>query len=129
MFDTPYVMKLAQDLARHAGARQSQIAKNIANSDTPGYRARDLIEFADTIEQPRNASEVKTTRTRHMSSAAFTARYDTYDTGGEASPNGNNVSVEIEMARGTDAKSAHELALTVYKSSLDVLRSSLGRGR
>ena len=129
MFDTPYVMKLAQDLARHAGARQSQIAKNIANADTPGYRSRDLVDFAETIEQPRTAPEVKTTRARHMSSAAYSAGYETYYLGGEASPNGNNVSVEIEMARGTDAKSAHELALTVYKSSLDVLRSSLGRGR
>ena len=129
MFDTPYIMRLAQDLARHAGARQSQIAKNIANADTPGYRSRDLVDFAETIEQPRTASEVKTTRARHMSSADFSAGYETYDMGGEASPNGNNVSVEIEMARGTDAKSAHELALTVYKSSLDVLRASLGRGR
>ena len=128
MFDTPYVMKLAQNLARHSGARQAQIAKNIANSDTPGYRARDIVDFADNLNRS-GGPDVKMTRARHMTAATFEATYRTKDLGGEAAPNGNNVSVEVEMARGTDAKSAHELALTVYKSSLDILRSSLGRGR
>ena len=128
MFDTPYVMKLAQNLARHSGARQAQIAKNIANADTPGYRARDIVEFSDSFQKP-GGSDVKTTRARHMTASSFSSAFRTEDIGGEAAPNGNNVSVEVEMARGSDAKSAHELALTVYKSSLDILRTSLGRGR
>ena len=128
MFDTPYVMKLAQNLARHAGARQAQIAKNIANADTPGYRARDVVAFSDNFRES-DGLEFKSTRARHMAAASFAPSYRTFDIGGEASPNGNNVSVEVEMARGTDAKSDHELALTVYKSSLDILRASLGRGR
>ena len=64
-----------------------------------------------------------------MSGREFGGTYATFDLGGESSPNGNNVSVEVEMARGTDAKSSHDLALAVYKSSLDILRASLGRGR
>lgn len=129
MFDTPYVMKLAQNLARHSGARQAQIAKNIANADTPGYRARDLAAFSETFEQSGQTREVRTTRAGHMNGTALGTAFQTHDVGGQASPNGNNVSVEVEMARGTDAKSSHEMALTVYKSSLDMLRMSLGRGR
>ncbi len=127
MFDTPYVMKLAQNLARHSGARQAQIAKNIANADTPGYKARDIVAFSETLgsSQP---NEIKSTRGRHMSSASFESAYRTEALEGQSSPNGNNVSVEVELARGTDAKSRHDLALTVYKSSLDILRTSLGRG-
>ena len=55
--------------------------------------------------------------------------YRSTDLGGEASPNGNTVSLEQEMVRGTQAKSNHDLALTVYKTSLDIIRTSLGRGR
>ena len=128
MFDTPYVMKLAHEAARHAGARQSQIAKNIANADTPGYRARDLAAFSETYQRAGGPSEVKLTRAGHISSEAISGTYKTYDAGGAQSPNGNNVSVEVEMARGTDAKGAHDMALTIYKSSLDILRASLGRG-
>ena len=129
MFEIPYVMKLAQNLARHSGARQAQIAKNIANADTPGYRARDLTAFSKAFEQSRQADDIRATRAGHMRNGPLDAAFRTYDTGGQASPNGNNVSVEVEMARGTEAKSSHEMALTVYKSSLDMLRMSLGRGR
>ena len=34
MLDAPYLMKMAQSLARHSGARQAQVAKNIANART-----------------------------------------------------------------------------------------------
>ena len=129
MFDTPYVMKLAQNLARHSGARQAQIAKNIANADTPGYRARDVVGFSDTLQNQTEQSDFKTTRASHMPATTYSSAYRTVDLGGPSSPNGNNVSVEVEMARGTDAKSSHDMALTVYKASLDILRTSLGRGR
>ncbi len=129
MLDAPYLMKMAQNLARHAGARQAQIAKNIANSDVPGYRARDLVEFSETYRQPASGNQIKATRAGHVTEAVSKARYQTLDLGGESAPNGNNVSVEQQMVLGTDAKSSHDLALTVYKSSLDILRTSLGKGR
>ena len=129
MLDAPYLMKMAQSLARHSGARQAQIAKNIANADVPGYRARDLVDFSKTYQQQQTGTDIKTTRAGHVAGSSAAPAHATYDIGGEASPNGNNVSVEVELARGTDAKASHELALTVYKASLDILRSSIGRGR
>ena len=129
MLDAPYLMKMAQSLAKHAGARQAQIAKNIANADTPGYRARDLVEFSKTYQQSGNGTELRTTRSGHVSANPSRARFETFDLGGEASLNGNTVAIEREMARSTDAKSSHDLALSVYKSSLDILRTSLGKGR
>lgn len=129
MLDAPYLMKMAQSLARHAGARQSQIAKNIANADTPGYRARDLAAFSEAYRQGDPATDVRMTRARHMTGGAGQSGYASFDVGGQASPNGNTVSLEREMVRGTDAKSSHDLALTVYKASLDILRTSIGKGR
>ena len=99
MFDTPYVMKLAQNLARHAGARQAQIAKNVANADVPGFRARDIAKFSESYQQPGIGADMRTTRARHMTSGAAAESYATVDAGGAASPNGNNVSVEEEMVR------------------------------
>lgn len=129
MLDAPYLMKMAQSLARHAGARQAQVAQNIANADTPGYRARDLVEFSETYQQPKIGTELRATRSTHIDAQNVRARFETFDLGGQASPNGNTVEIETEMVRGTDAKSSHDLALTVYKSSLDILRTSLGKGR
>lgn len=129
MLDAPYIMKMAQSLARHAGARQAQVAKNIANADVPGYRARDLVEFSQSYQRDTSVQDIKTSRPGHMAQTVSRARFETLDIGGEAAPNGNTVSIEREMARSTDAKSSHDLALTVYKSSLDILRTSLGKGR
>ena len=45
MFNNLEILGLAQARARHAAARQAQVATNIANADTPGYRARDVASF------------------------------------------------------------------------------------
>lgn len=129
MFDTPEVMRMAQELARHSGARQSQIARNIANTDTPGYRARDLVSFSETYRSGKQTADLRATRQGHLSAAATASGYRSFDVGGMSSPDGNTVSLETEMVRATRAKSDHDLALTIYRSSLDIIRTALGRGR
>lgn len=129
MLQTPDIMRMAQDLARYSGARQSQIAKNIANSDTPGYRARDLVSFSEVYHDMRGAADLRMTRPAHVARGGSEPEFRSFDAGGEAAPNGNTVSLETEMVRATRAKSNHDLALTVYRSSLDIIRTSLGRGR
>ena len=127
--ETPYVMQLAQDLARHSGARQAQIAKNIANADTPGYHARDLKDFSETYQQKKSETEMRLTRSGHIVRSGLAGEPRTFEIGGEAAPNGNDVSLAEQMSLSTDARSKHNLALTVYNSALDVLRTSIGRGR
>lgn len=129
MFEAPEVMRMAQDLARHSGTRQSLIARNIANSDTPGFRASDLSSFESTYKNSNSASDLRMTRQGHQSSLDAPASWRTVDVGGTPSPNGNTVSLEDEMVRATRANSNHTLALTIYSSSLDILRTTLGRGR
>ena len=52
MFSNLTVFQTAHAMSVHAGARQALIAQNVANADTPGYRARDLPAF-DQIFEPR----------------------------------------------------------------------------
>ena len=128
MFEAPEMMRVAQDLARYSGTRQSVIASNIANSDTPGYKARDLTPFAEIL-QSTGKTDLRQTRHGHFSSANGSAFWNSVDAGGTPSPNGNTVTLEDEMVKATRASSSHTLALTVYKSSLDIFRTILGRGR
>jgi flagellar basal-body rod protein FlgB len=44
-----------------------------------------------------------------------------------ADPNGNSVALETEMLRAVDVKRQHDRALAIYKSSLTVLRTAIGR--
>ena len=47
MFEKLEITRMAQALSAHAGARLGLVAQNVANADTPGYKARDLPDFAE----------------------------------------------------------------------------------
>jgi len=129
MFDKIEIFRLANSLAVHSANRQSVIAQNIANSDTPGYRAKDTESFSDNYKNS-DSSVLRTTRQTHLTSdAARNTAAKLLDAGGESSPNGNNVSLELEMVKATEVRHQHDLALSVYSSSLNIIRTSLGRGR
>ncbi len=127
MFEKSQVLGMAAAMASHAATRISAIAQNVANADTPGYRAKDAPGFSDSY---RAAGDFRLAASRagHLTDtpgAVATAISDRK--GGHLSPNGNNVSLEDEMMRASAARQDHDMALSIYKSSLNILRASLGR--
>ena len=129
MFDKLEIFRMSQGLAMHAAKRQSTIAQNVANADTPGYRARDMASFADTYA-PAQTDGMRATRAGHLN--ATTGPHSVVEARevlrpGAASPNGNTVSLETEIMASASAKGDHDLALGVYQSSLRIMRASLGK--
>lgn len=114
-------------MSAHAAERAKIVAGNVANADTPGYRARDLRPFAESY---RNAGDnpIRATRAGHFASTdsgGDIARL-TEEQGGRA-PNGNSVSLEEEMVKTAEVKRQHDISLAVYRSSLTLLRTAIGR--
>jgi flagellar basal-body rod protein FlgB len=120
----------ASALARHASDRQHVIARNIAHADTPGYAAQDIPDFADTW-RPAGSSTValKATRPGHDPAVDRVAQRSLAprEISGDASPNGNTVSIETEMVKSSLVRQQHDLALAAYRGGLDLLRGALGR--
>ena len=54
------ILRLASGLAAHASSRQQVVAENIAHADTPGYRARDVAEFSESLRGGTPAFAAKT---------------------------------------------------------------------
>ncbi len=127
MYDNISVLKMAGDMARHAGERQTHIARNMANADTPGYRARDLPDFARTYNEA--PLTLRTTRAAHLPPPGGTAPGlpEPIYRNTEPSPNGNDVSLETEMMTSAGVRYSHEMALSIYSSARDILRASIGR--
>lgn len=128
MFEKLEIVRMAQAMAAHAGARQAAISRNIANADTPGYRAQDLQPFGSLYEGGSMA--MRATRLGHLGQG----KAATFEAGeavlsGTASPNGNSVSLEAEMVKAVEVRQQHEMALAIYRNASSILRSSLGRGR
>ncbi|MEZ5772053.1 MAG: FlgB family protein [Defluviimonas denitrificans] len=126
MFAKPEILTIASSLSAHAMQRQALIAENVANADTPGYRARDIPDFRESY---LSASPFGMNRTRegHLGTPEppFAGQVETQTA--QMSPNGNSVSLETEMVKAADTQREHDLALAVYGKSLDILRASLGR--
>ncbi len=126
MFDRLEIFRQAYGLARHAVERQSVIARNIANADTPGYRARDIPDFSTTLKRADEPG-LRLSRPGHMRATGNEATYPPHPTDDPPSPNGNSVSLETEMVRAAETRREHEMALAIYSASLNILRTSLGR--
>jgi flagellar basal-body rod protein FlgB len=128
MFTNLSVFKTAHAMAVHAAQRQTLVAQNIANADTPGYRAKDIEAFSGTYQVARVGDGMSATRSGHLNGTVSTASYGTpFERPGDADPNENSVSIDLELVHGVEARRQHDRALAIYKSSLNVLRSSLGR--
>lgn len=128
MLENLTVLEMASGLARHSAARHRVLAENVANADTPGYRARDVEDFGTILKESFTA---RATRPGHVggdgSERVTNPRRLEIDH--PASPDGNNVNIEDQGLRAVETQSRHSLALSIYAKSMDLLRISLGTRR
>lgn len=114
--------------------RQRVLAENVANSDTPNFRERDLVapKFEDPTSVTAQAvSAVTLTRTENghiggpgLSGTAFrTESKGNY----EIRPTGNSVSLEDEMMKVAANQMDYQAATAVYSRSLDLIKIALGK--
>ena len=126
MLESLSITRMAQALAEHAAARLDLIARNVAQADTPGYKAMDLPDFG-TVYQDSAEGGMRATRPGHFTSGMIASTPVPQPTRGEAAPDGNTVSIEKEMVKSAQVRQDHDMALAVYGSARDILRASLGR--
>lgn len=106
--------------------RQRVVAQNVANADTPGYAARDLVVPSDFSEALNGARGIEMTRTSagHIPApATATSRYAIEQTpDSETTPDGNSVVVEEQMLRMAESRMEYDAAIGFYQKSLNMLR-------
>lgn len=127
MFEKLELTRMAQALAAQSGARMSVIAENVANADTPGYKAKDIPAFAEVYDA--EGLPLRTTRPGHLGAMSPAAAPVPDAVRGHEAPNGNSVSLEAEMVKSVEARQNHDMALAIYLATSDVIRASLGRPR
>lgn len=130
MFTNLSILTDAQSMARHAAARQSLVAENLANVDTPGFKAKDLMPFEKVFGGTSSSMSMARSRSGHMAAGDRASEFRaTQDKTAIESPDGNGVEVEHEMLKSIEAERQHSRAISIYQSSINILRASLGRGR
>jgi flagellar basal-body rod protein FlgB len=111
-------------------SRQSVLAENVANANTPGYVARDLkpVDFAGMVAAQGTGAGMLTTNARHFAVGARAAGpFDPEDASGEGgTPGGNVVSIEQEMIKLSDTQIQYQTATNLYSKAVNMFRTALG---
>lgn len=96
--------------------RQALVAQNIANVDTPGYRAVDAAPFARAMA--RVGFEMAGSSPLHMRPSTTESLATTIQSadGWETNHSGNTVSAEMEMIKAGDIRNAYALNTSIMRA-------------
>ncbi len=111
-----YLYKLASQRIGYLSTRQSLIAGNVANANTPAFRAQDLKPFSATLQEA--ALTMTTTNPMHMTTGAQGVdqpRASEQDSA-DATVSGNSVDIESEMVKLGETSRDYSEATGIQKA-------------
>jgi flagellar basal-body rod protein FlgB len=116
--------------------RQETIAGNLANADTPGYRAKSTEEpdFSRYIASDGGHGKLKVVKTDkgHISTGpkrlgGISSMEAAIHGREQYSPDGNSVDVSDQVMRMADTQMQYNLASNIYKKQVQLLKLAIGR--
>ena len=122
-----YLLNLASRKTAWLAARQTTVAANIANQNTPGYKAVDVAPFEDVMAQTRldmtttNAAHLATSASGDVGAPTVVDKENDFD----ITESGNTVGLESEMAKGSEINRQYALTSNLMKSFHSMLMSAL----
>ena len=131
--DLPILAQLRTRMQWHQ-ERQRVLAENVANSDTPKFRPRDLVEPTFNSNGPSAPGATGTLPMMQTSGVSFgnSGATETFDqnrkTGFETRPAGNAVNLEDEMLKTSANQMDYAAATSLYSKSLHLLKTAIGKG-
>ena len=133
MTDLPVWQALKGKLRFHE-TRQKVLAENVANAETPGYRARDIKapDFFRMAVEGEGNDGVSTVLTNPMHIAGplidNSAPFRPEKVGGyEVTPDGNAVSLEDQMMKVTGNQMDFQTVTSLYQRSIGLLKTVVGK--
>jgi flagellar basal-body rod protein FlgB len=110
--------------------RQDLLSQNVANADTPRYVARDLkpLDFDQMVGGANTGTVMMTTNARHIAlSPSGKGKFEDHETPDqEFSPNGNAVSLEVEMIKVSDTQAQFQAAANLYAKAMTLMKTAIG---
>jgi flagellar basal-body rod protein FlgB len=136
MSQTPAIIDAIGQSLKHLGTRQRVISQNIANSDTPGFKARDVapVSFAGLVNSSGGAARV-TAPTVQISDQMIAMGAKPLVSGtiadtdiSETKPDGNNVTLEDQLLKMGQIQSDFATLTNLYRKQMGLMKAALGRG-
>jgi flagellar basal-body rod protein FlgB len=133
MLEDPTLNAMGQYMTR-LSKRQQLVASNVANIDTPGYRAKD-ISFHATMEELLASQSVpmRATRPEHnpLDRMQFAPQEpEIFEVPGlTAREDGNNVDLDQEMLKLGETSFGYSMMTQLLRTKFRTIASSINEGR
>jgi flagellar basal-body rod protein FlgB len=122
LFDTVDSLQTAMDFHRE---RQSVLAGNVANVDTPGYRPLDLERVDPTTP---GSTAMATTHEGHLQAEGVSGGSVSFADAGTVGADGNSVDLERELAKIDANRVRYQTSAELASRRLALLRYTAGDG-
>ena len=114
--------------------RQEVLAHNVANSDTPNFKVKDLEPFQFERLVRRETMQLNMTVTQDGHDGGRRKRIRDYSEQTErrpfeTSPAGNAVVLEEQMGKINETSVSHKLTTQLYAKQLNMIKTAIGKGR
>jgi flagellar basal-body rod protein FlgB len=119
---SPDVFALAEKRLDWIGQRQSVLAQNVANANTPGYVARDIKPFSDFL-----AADAQQTASGGFTSVSSGPLPPRDPATSAISLNGNSVALDEQLEKIAAMDTAHQLATNLYKKYASLFKMVIGK--
>ena len=115
----------AQTMLSLRGQRMEVLSRNIANADTPNFKAQDL-DFQDVLKNASSTTSIKTTHQNHISNNAFKGSAEmVYTVPFNSSVDGNTVELSVEQAKYGKAAAQYQATLRFLEGEISGIRKAL----
>jgi flagellar basal-body rod protein FlgB len=113
-------------IVQAANMRQKVIASNIANADTPGYKAKD-VKFGSFIEKELKllTSDPKHISVENGKKVSGNMIVEENPSWGDR----NNVELNVEVAKMAENSLVHDAAVRILSAKIKMYRSAIKGGR
>ncbi len=131
--DLPALSVLRTKMQWHQ-ERQRVLSENVANSDTPNFRPRDLVapKFDDKGATVGSIGQLPLAQTNAAHIVPADGGGESFDqnrkAGFETRPAGNAVSLEEEMMKVSANQMDYAAVTQLYSKSLQLLKIAIGKG-
>jgi flagellar basal-body rod protein FlgB len=117
---------LASQRLTWLGESQRVVSENVANADTPGFKARTTSSFDEMLSGERTAG-LAVTDPRHIGGANTTGsvRVSEDPDAWSTSLDGNTVVLEQQAIRASELGGSYRLAASLYRKGHEFLRLSV----
>jgi flagellar basal-body rod protein FlgB len=120
-----YLFDLASAQTRWLTIRQAAVAQNVANANTPSYKAAEIAPFSQVYEAA--GVQMATTQPDHLSPDPYdlASVAEKEDSPWEVTYSGNSVSLEQEMLTANEINRDYSLNMAIVKGFRQMLSMSL----